>query len=231
MPQAPGERLGVALRRRGEGERARVLVDPEREGGCLVDGDGAVAAGEDADERGRQGAVGADDHEVGVGPVGWRVAVVVEDDALDLRGARQRLESLVQPVGVHRVDDDQAAYRRQVDAGGLDRADLVGEQAVQLAHVAVERRGQADDRLGVEAACSDHRRVGVEVRGGVGCYELAGPHGAIVPAGATRCGRSPRSRSTRPTAASPPGSLSERAACRRRSPCRARSSPRSRRGS
>ena len=35
VTQAPGDRLGVALRGRSEGERAGVLVNAEREGGRL----------------------------------------------------------------------------------------------------------------------------------------------------------------------------------------------------
>jgi hypothetical protein len=51
VAQAPGNRLGVALRRGGEAERAGVFVNAEREGGGLERSDGQLALGEDADQR------------------------------------------------------------------------------------------------------------------------------------------------------------------------------------
>ena len=57
VAQAPGERVGVALRRGRIGERAGVLVDAERERGRLERRRLELALGEDADERRRQRAV------------------------------------------------------------------------------------------------------------------------------------------------------------------------------
>ena len=57
VTEAPGQRVDVALRRRRVRERARVLVDAERESGRLGRGRHELALGQDADHRRRQRAV------------------------------------------------------------------------------------------------------------------------------------------------------------------------------
>ena len=64
--------------------------------------------------------------------------MMVEDDHLDLGVAGDALE-LAEPLRLHRLDHDQAADGFEVDPAGLDDLELVGVQAVELAHVAVER--------------------------------------------------------------------------------------------
>ena len=51
VPEAPRQRVDVALRRSRVGERASVLVDPERERGGLQHSWGDLTLGEDPDER------------------------------------------------------------------------------------------------------------------------------------------------------------------------------------
>ena len=101
--------------------------------------------------------------------------MVVEDDLLDLRIERDRLE-LAEPGRVSRLDDDQAADRAEVEPGRLYEAELVRVQAVELAHVPVERTGQAADRLGIQATRGEHRREGVEVGVPVGRDDGVGLH-------------------------------------------------------
>ncbi len=84
VAQAPRERLGVALRRRRIGERAGVLVDPERERRRLERRHGELALGEHADERGRQRAVIREEGVLLARPLRRLARVVVEDDLLDL---------------------------------------------------------------------------------------------------------------------------------------------------
>src|SRR5439155_18216092 len=85
VPEAPRERLGVALGRGRVRERAGVLVNAEREGRRLERGDRELALREDADERGRERPVLGDDGVLGTGPLGRLGGMVVEDDLLDRR--------------------------------------------------------------------------------------------------------------------------------------------------
>ena len=176
MVEAPGQRVGVSARGRGVRERARVLVDAEREDGRLERRDGDLPLGEHPDERGRQSRVLREHGLLRRDPAGQLVAVVVEDDLLDLRVERDRLE-LAEPRRVHRLDDDEPLDRAQVEAGRLADVEFVGVQTVELAHVPRERAGQRRDGALVEPAHGEERRerveVGVRVRGDDGL----GPHG------------------------------------------------------
>src|SRR5205085_4014595 len=143
VAQAPTQRLGVTLRGRRMRERTRVLVDPEREDGRLQGADRHLALGEHADQRRRQSAVLGDDDVLGRRPVGQLVAVMVEDDLFYRRIEGYRLE-LAESRGVHRLDDDQAPNRIQLEPRRVDdEIELVGMEAVELANIAVERAGQA----------------------------------------------------------------------------------------
>jgi hypothetical protein len=53
-------------------------------------------------------------------------------------------------------------------------------QAVELAHVAVQRARQACDRVRIEPSRGQQRREGVEVGVAVGCDDRLGPHGLIL---------------------------------------------------
>jgi hypothetical protein len=88
--------------------------------------------------------------------------VVVEHDLLDLRIERDRLE-LAEPAGVDGLDDDQAPDRVDLEAAGLYDRQLVGVQAVKLADVAVERAGEADDRVRIEPLGGQRGREAVEI--------------------------------------------------------------------
>ena len=121
VADAPGECLDVSLRRRRVGQRAGVLVDPQRERGRLHRRHRHLAVGENADERRRQGAVLRDHRCRRVGPLGQLARVVVEHDLLDRRIARDGLE-LRQPRGADGLDDDQAADICHLDACRLRRA-------------------------------------------------------------------------------------------------------------
>jgi hypothetical protein len=185
VTHAPGERVRVALGRRQVGERAGVLVDPEREDGRLERRRHQLALGEDGHHRRRQRAVAGEHRRLRVDPAGQVVAVVVEDDDLRLAAQRDRLE-LAQPRGLRRLHDDQAPDRAGLEPGRLHQLELVGVQPHEVADVAVERPGQRDDRAGVEPARGELRRerveVGVPVRGdhGLGAHpahSAPGRHG------------------------------------------------------
>src|SRR5439155_23783664 len=92
VAQAPRERLGVALRRRRIGQRTGVLVDPERERRRLERCHRELALGEDAGQRRRERAVLREHGASGEDPGGEYARVVVEDDLLDRRVERDRLE-------------------------------------------------------------------------------------------------------------------------------------------
>ena len=156
------ERVGVALGDRRIGERARVLVDPEREDGRLERRRLDLALGEDPDERGRERAVVGEDEVLLGQPRRAARAVVVEDDELDPGPQRDLLE-LAQALGVHGLDDDQALDRVVVDRPRVRDRELVRMEAEELAHVAVQRAGQRRDRAGIEPPRGDERREGVEV--------------------------------------------------------------------
>jgi hypothetical protein len=105
VAQAPGQGLRIALGRRRVRERARVLVDPEREGGRLEGRHRELTLREHADEGGRECAVLGKHGVLRGGPVRGLARVVVEDDRLDGRVDRDRLE-LAQPGGMSGLDDD-----------------------------------------------------------------------------------------------------------------------------
>ncbi len=67
--------------------------------------------------------------------------------------------------------------------------ELVRVQAVEVAHVAVERADR-HDRARVEMARGEHRRERVEVGVPMGGDDLLGPHGLILPPRGG-CGRRP----------------------------------------
>ena len=159
VAQAPGERVGVALRGRRVGQRAGVLVDAEREGGRLERRDGDLALGEDADERRRQRAVLGEDDVLGRAPSpAGSPRVVVEDDLLHGRVERDRLE-LAEPRRVQRLDDDQPADRVELEPRRLDerRARRRGGGRTRGRSGSASRTS-ADDRARIEAARGQHRR-------------------------------------------------------------------------
>jgi hypothetical protein len=160
---APGERVGVARRGRWVRQRAGVLVDPEREDGRFQRRHGELAFRDHADQRRRQRAVLGDHRRRRVGPVRQLAGVVVEDDLLDPAVEHDRLE-LAESTSANRLDDDQAADRREVDPADLDHVQLVGVETVEVADVAVQRRGQRDRRVRVQPARGQLRRERVEVR-------------------------------------------------------------------
>ncbi len=176
VAQAPGERVRVALCRRRIRQRAGVLVDSEGEGGGFDRRHRQLPLGQHADQRRRQRAFLGDDRSRGIRPLRELAGVVVEDDLLNARIERDLLE-LTEARGADRLDDDQAPDRGAVEAGGLDDLELVGVQAVEVADVAVEGTGQRNDRVGVEAACGEHRRERVEVGVRVGGDDGLGLHG------------------------------------------------------
>ncbi len=163
VTKAPRERLRVAHADARIAEGARVLVDPEREDGRLERRHVDLALGEDADHRRRQGGVVREDEVLGLHPVGRLAGVVVEDDDLHVGVPRHVLE-LPEALGMHRLHDDQPPDRVPVEAPRLDDVELVGVEPVELAHVAVERPREGDDRPGVEPARGQHGRERVEVR-------------------------------------------------------------------
>ncbi len=154
VAQAPAERVGVALGHRRIRERARVLVDAEREHGRLERGRLDLALGEDPDERGRERAVLREDEVLLAQPVGPLGLVVIEDDHLDAGPQRDLLE-LTQALGVDGLDDDQALDRLVVDRSRVGDLELVGMQPEELADVAVHRPGQRGDRARIEAPCGE----------------------------------------------------------------------------
>ena len=157
----------------GIAERARVLVDAEGEDGGLERRHLELALGEDPDHRRRQRAVVGEHEVLGLDPVRRLAGVVVEDDDLDLGVAGDALE-LAEALRLHRLDDDQPADGVEVDAPGLRDLELVRVQAVELAHVAVERAGERDDRARIEPPRGEHGRERVEVRVRVGDDDVHG---------------------------------------------------------
>jgi hypothetical protein len=137
-------------------------VDSERERCRRQGGHGHFTLGEDADEGRRERAILGEDRVLGARPSGRLTRVVIEDDLLDLRVESHRFE-LPEPTRVDRLDDDQPADGAELQARGLDQAELVGVQAVELANVPVEGAREAADGLRVEAPSGEHRREGIEV--------------------------------------------------------------------
>ena len=173
VAQAPGQRLGVPERDPGIAERARVLVDPEGEDGRLERRHLQLALGEDPDHRRRQRAVVGEHEVLGLDPLRRLAGMVVEDDHLDPGIAGDPLE-LAEALRLHRLDDDQPADRVEVEPPGLRDLELVRVQAVELAHVTVERAGERDDRARIEPPRGQHGRERVEVRVRVGDDDVHG---------------------------------------------------------
>jgi hypothetical protein len=95
--------------------------------------------------------------------------------------AAPRLE-LAEPARVRRLDHDQPADRIGLEPGGVYQLELLGVQARKLAHVAVQRAGETDDRVRIEQARGQRRREGVEVGVPMGRDHGLGPHEPILPA-------------------------------------------------
>ena len=165
--QTPGERLRVANRDARVAERARVLVDPEREDRRLERRHLELALGQDRDHRRRQGAVLGAHDVLGLHPVELLLAMVVEEHDLDGRVARHALE-LAEPARVRGLDDDQAGDPVGFDPARLGDVELLSVQAVEVANVPVQRAGERDDGAGIEPARRQHGgecvEIGVRVR-------------------------------------------------------------------
>ena len=123
VAQAPGERLGVPHADAGVAERTGVLVDAEREDRRLERRDRDLPLGEDPDHRRRQGSVLRQHEVVGLDPVRRLPGVVVEDDDLDVRIARDVLE-LAQALrrGRSRPRSAAGSSSGRLDSPRADRA-------------------------------------------------------------------------------------------------------------
>jgi hypothetical protein len=172
VPHAPGERLGVADGRPRIAERARVLVDAEREGRRLDRAHLDLPFGQDRHHGGREGAV-LGTHGVLLPYPVELAGVVVEEDDLDLGAPGSRLE-VAQAFRMRRLDDDQPLDRRGIDAAGLGDVQLFGMKAVEVPHVSVQRAGQGDDGPRIEAPRGQHGRERVEIGVRVGDDDLHG---------------------------------------------------------
>ena len=180
VADAPGEGVGVPLRGRRVRERARVLVDAERERGRLEHGGLDLALGEDADECRRERPVGGDHGSAWTHPLRDDVGVMVEEGLLDRGIERDRFE-LSEARGVRRLHDDESPDRVELETARLDgAAELVSVQAIEVADVSVQAP-ERHDRARVEAARGEHRRERVEIGVPVGGDDLLGPHGPILP--------------------------------------------------
>ena len=111
-------------------------------------------------------------------PVRRLAGVMVEDDLLDVRVERDGLE-LAEPAGAWSVSTTiSRRIASSSSRAASTSAELVRVQAVELAHVAVQRAGEADDGARVEPARGEHRRERVEVGVPVGRDDRLGPHAA-----------------------------------------------------
>jgi hypothetical protein len=181
VAEAPRQRLGVPLGRRRVRERTGVLVDPEREGGRLHRRDAELALREDADERRRQRSVLREHRVLRRDPLGELARVMVEDEGLDVGIERHRLE-LAEASRMRGLDDDQATDRVELEPSGFDDPQLVGVEPVELAHVSVERPGDARDGARVQPPGGEHRRESVEVGVAMCGDDVLSAHlGSIVP--------------------------------------------------
>ena len=105
---------------------------------------------------------------------------MVEERLLHRSVERDRLE-LAETRRLPRLHDHQAPYGIRLEPADLDdRLELVCVEAVELAHVAVERADRHDGAR-IEPARGEHRRERVEIGVAVGCYDGFGPHGGILP--------------------------------------------------
>src|SRR2546425_10279620 len=96
--------------------------------------------------------------------------MVVEDDLLDVRIERDRLE-LAEPAGVRRLDDHQAPDRVSLEPRGVGEGELVRMQAGEIADGAgVGARGTGDGARG-KAARTKATRATRQDRCGGGLYE------------------------------------------------------------
>jgi hypothetical protein len=97
--------------------------------------------------------------------------MMVEEDDLDLGPPRGGLE-LAEALRVRGLDDDQALDLGRVDSPRLGHVQLLRVQAIEVAHVAVERPGERDDGIRVEAPRGQHGRERVEIGVPVGDDDL-----------------------------------------------------------
>ena len=134
---------------------------------------------QDSDERRRQRAVLRDHRVLGLHPVGQLAGVMVEDDRLDLRVARNRPRDRRGGRG-RGLDDDQPPDRLRLEPRGLDGVELVRVQAEELAHVAVQRALDRDDGVRIEPASGEQRCERVEIRVRVRGDDLGCLHTRIV---------------------------------------------------
>ena len=171
VPHAPGQGLRVADRRPCIAQGARVLVDAEGEGGRLDRAHLDLALRQDRDHGRRQSSVLGADRVLGPHPVELLARMVVEEDDLDLGASRSGLE-LAEALGMRRLDDDQALDLCRVDPPRLGHVQLLRVQAVEVAHVAVERSGERDDGIRVEPPRGQHGRERVEIGVRVGDDDL-----------------------------------------------------------
>jgi hypothetical protein len=86
----------------------------------------------------------------GVAASSRSASVVVEDHGLHGRVTRHGLE-LPEAGRVHRLDDDQARDRVELEPAGLGKAELVGVQADEIADVLVQRAVQRRHGARIEA--------------------------------------------------------------------------------
>ncbi len=148
-------------------------MNPEREDRCLERRRVDLALREDSDERrGERGVLG--EHEVlGLDPVGPLGLMVVEGDDVDARRPGD-VGELAEALRVDGLDHDQPRDRVGVDPARIGHVELVRVQAVEVAHVPVQRAGEGDHGPGKEPASSKHGREGVEVGVRVGRDDVHG---------------------------------------------------------
>jgi hypothetical protein len=138
--QAGGKRFDVALGRRGVGQRSRVLVNAEREGGCLHRRDGNSPL-EQEPQHGRHDAAVLGRERCGA--VERLVAVVIEDDDLHV-ALPGEVRQVAEPGEVRHLDEHQPPDGVPVERRGLDARDHLRVQIEELAHVAVDPTVKAD---------------------------------------------------------------------------------------
>src|SRR5215210_9506094 len=88
--------------------------------------------------------------------------MMVEGDDFDTGPLRNLLE-FTEPAWLDGLDHDQPSHLVRVYAPRLDDVEPVSVEAVELAHVSVQRARERDGRAGIKATRREHRREGVEV--------------------------------------------------------------------